>query len=182
VDAIGNIALRSSRPTARRKRWDFRSRKLIHECVMSQNVRNTLVKRFDAGHGHDLWNLKVQKMKACLIHLKLMSTLASDQYTGLPCALSLSRALHHIRAVGALPGHGAIGPTSRSDLAPSSSLLVVSSLSLVRPAPGSVLRSRALSDPTWRLCFGVCFLVLITFPFAPAVFLYIAVQDVHADG
>jgi hypothetical protein len=79
---------------------------------------------------------------------KLIPTPANDQSSSLPRAFYQPHTLHHIRAVGALPGHGAIELSTQSASAAWFALIVVSGSSLTCLDSDPVLGSRALGDPT----------------------------------
>jgi hypothetical protein len=69
------------------------------------------VKRTDGEHRDILCKFNVKDKDSLPDTPRLILTLANDQYSDLP------RACHHIRTVGALPGHGAIGLLTQFALA-----------------------------------------------------------------
>jgi hypothetical protein len=127
--------------------------KLIHKFILSEQVRVTMIQ--------DIVLLSLYSAK--MDSLPNMYNADTARGSSLPPALRFLT--YHICAVGALPGHGAIGPPTQSAFAACVALMIGPGSSLAPLASDPVLGSRGLGDPTMRFRRDVRFLLLETFPF-----------------
>jgi hypothetical protein len=112
--------------------------KLVHKFITSKQMRVAIIR--------DVVLLSLYSAK--------MDSLPEMYNTDTARGSSLSPALrfltYHICAVGALPGHGAIGPPTQSAFAACVALVIGPGSSLAPLASDPVLGSRGLDDPALR--------------------------------